>query len=257
MLPATALRDARRRHRRAPHHARSPLRPAGLRDRHDDRLQPRRRQRHRALPHRDRRDLPGTADARRALRPGTDRAARRGPGHEGLPARHSGTRSPVRPELRPAEHALARSGTLPARAGALLAGAVVRGERAHAHGNREGRVGPEPAVQHREHRIRLPLGPRRLQYTRVPDRVPALLPAGLLAARPRSGPKVDTLRGVPRIRYPERDQLLVGRTVISIGGNHIVREQVERALRPLNAPNGGTGGNLPPPPKGVLKGTVC
>jgi hypothetical protein len=70
-------------------------------------------------------------------------------------------------------------------------------------------------------------------------------------------PKVDTLRGVPRIRYPERDQLLVGRTVISIGGNHIVREQVERALRPLNAPNGGTGGNLPPPPKGVLKGTVC
>jgi hypothetical protein len=71
---------------------------------------------------------------------------------------------------------------------------------------------------------------------------------------------VDTFRGVPRVRYGKRDDLLIGTTIVSVSGDR--QEDVDRAeqqLRSLNTPLGrtGPGKRFPAPPKGVIAGLPC
>jgi hypothetical protein len=70
---------------------------------------------------------------------------------------------------------------------------------------------------------------------------------------------ISALRGVPRIRYVDRDELLLGRTIITIYGDSPARELAERELRSLSPSAGrvGPGQKLPAPSQGILKGIAC
>jgi hypothetical protein len=66
-------------------------------------------------------------------------------------------------------------------------------------------------------------------------------------------------RGVPRIRYLDRDELLVGRTIVTIYGDAPARELAERELRSFSASAGRVEPRqpLPAPPEGILDGLPC
>jgi hypothetical protein len=66
-------------------------------------------------------------------------------------------------------------------------------------------------------------------------------------------------RGVPRIRYLDRDELLVGRTIVTISGDAPARELAEHELRSFSASAGQVqpGQPLPAPPEGILDGLAC
>ena len=70
---------------------------------------------------------------------------------------------------------------------------------------------------------------------------------------------IDSIRGVPRVRYADRDELLTGRVIVTVYASRRDREQIEHDLRPLNplAGRAGPGDPLPAPPHGILKGLPC
>lgn len=70
---------------------------------------------------------------------------------------------------------------------------------------------------------------------------------------------IDTVRGVPRIRYGDRDELVVGRVFVTIYGDLRARELAERELRSLSRSAGDVAANqrLPAPPQGILDGLPC
>jgi hypothetical protein len=77
---------------------------------------------------------------------------------------------------------------------------------------------------------------------------------------PATGPgALSRTRGVPRIRYADRDELLVGRTIITIYGDAPARELAERELRSFSRSAGNVTADqpLPAPPHGILDGLAC
>jgi WD40-like Beta Propeller Repeat len=93
---------------------------------------------------------------------------------------------------------------------------------------------------------------RRLQLIMTP-----------LCARPTfpafGGGAVDSIRGVPRIRYADRDELLTRSVIITLYGDRSDREVAERELRSLSASAGRLEPSEPlwPPPRGILGGLAC
>jgi hypothetical protein len=70
---------------------------------------------------------------------------------------------------------------------------------------------------------------------------------------------VETIRGVPRIRYGDRDELAIGHVIVTIYGDRPARELAERELRSLSASAGHLerSQRLPLPPREVLRGLGC
>jgi hypothetical protein len=93
---------------------------------------------------------------------------------------------------------------------------------------------------------------RALQLIEVPVCSRPTLPATGRGA-------VGGIRGVPRIRYADRDELLVGRTIVTIYGDRAARALAERELRSLSPSAGHVrpGQPLPSPPTGILDGIPC